>query len=64
MPISKEQQVLVDYVRNPTDGTDSIQLAADALIALEPNLANKGDQVMAILLMAVAGAPRQLGTAR
>jgi hypothetical protein len=55
MTITKELQALRDYVKHPTEGKDSIQLAADALIALEPNLKSKGDQVMVILLLAVQG---------
>jgi hypothetical protein len=61
MTISKELQALRDHTMNPKDGQDSIQLAADALIALEPSLASKGDQVMAILLLAVGGSRKERG---
>jgi hypothetical protein len=58
MSITNEQLALLEYVRHPKDGQDVIQLAAEALISLEPNLASKGDQVMAILIMVHGGTGR------
>jgi hypothetical protein len=51
--LEEQLKSMKESLTNPNDGRDPILRAVDALFALEPSLKSRGDQVMAIVLLAV-----------